>query len=52
MALCTYEKISPINPALLKDAGKKADEKKSFRFFNEDFRHLSMAVDFFARSKK
>ena len=28
MALCTYEKFSTINPALLKKAVKKADGKK------------------------
>ena len=31
MALCTYEKFSLINPALLQNAVKKADGKKSVK---------------------
>ncbi len=31
MALCTYEKFSTINPALLKNADKKTDGKKRFQ---------------------
>ncbi len=44
MALCTYKKFSTINPALLKNAGKKTDGKKSVkRLFIQHFKNVLMS---------